>query len=160
MAAKPPVVRMLEQRGVPFTTHQFEDTVRSADEVARRTGLPPQRVFKTLVVETTPPGRPVLVMAPAGREVDLKKVAAATGVKRARMATHRDAERLTGLKVGGISALALAGRRWAVLLDESARGQPTVLVSAGVRGLDVEIAVDDLASLTGATFADTTVSER
>lgn len=154
MAGKPPVVRLLEQQRVAFTLHAFDRSVRSAEEVARHTGVPPARVYKTLVVETTPPGRPALVMAPAGSEIDLKKVANALGVKRARMAAHRDAERLTGLEVGGISALALATRRWPTLLDMSAQRYPAVLVSAGVRGMDVELAVDDLLRLTGGRFAD------
>jgi Cys-tRNA(Pro)/Cys-tRNA(Cys) deacylase len=108
-------------------------------------------VLKTLVIEQDPPrAKPYIVMAPAEAEVDLKLLAATLGVKRLRMASHADAERLTGLKVGGISALALTGRGFPVLVAASALEHDLVLVSAGTRGADVELRPVDLIALTGA----------
>ena len=148
---KPLAVRVLEQRKVPFELFAFDASIRSAEEVARATGLPAETVLKTLVVERDPPrGKPFLVMMPSTSEVDLRVLAASLGLKKLRMATHADAERHTGLKVGGISALALLGHGFAVLLDESAARQEHVIVSAGQRGLDVRLQVRDLLELTKA----------
>ncbi|MCC7087750.1 MAG: aminoacyl-tRNA deacylase [Dehalococcoidia bacterium] len=142
---------MLEQRRVPHEVFEFDDTIRSAQEVARVTGVPADQVLKTLVVEQDPPrGKPYLLMMPASLEVDLKVLAASLGLKKVRMASHRDAERHTGLKVGGISALALVGKAFPVLIEESATLFDQVLVSAGQRGWDVRIAVAALIELTAA----------
>jgi Cys-tRNA(Pro)/Cys-tRNA(Cys) deacylase len=148
---KPLAVRMLEQRKVPHEVFEFDDRIRSAQEVARVTRVPEDQVLKTLVVEQDPPrGKPFLVMIPSSLEVDLKVLAASLGLKKLRMATHHDAERHTGLKVGGISALVLLGKGFPVLIEESATLFDQVLVSAGQRGWDVRIAVAALIELTGA----------
>jgi Cys-tRNA(Pro)/Cys-tRNA(Cys) deacylase len=150
-APKPLAVRMLEQRKVPHHVFTFDDSIRSAAEVARQTGMPPGQVLKTLVVELDPPrGKPYLVMVPSDMEIELKALARSLGVKALRMASHADAERHTGLKVGGISALALLGKGFPVLIEEGAVGHADVLVSAGQRGFDVRLAVHDLLALTGA----------
>src|SRR5690606_18919478 len=102
-ASKPLAVRLLEQKRVAHEVFAFDDTIRSAQEVARVTGMPAEQVLKTLVVEQDPPkGKPYLVMMPSPLEIDLKVLAASLDVKKLRMATHRDAERHTGLQVGGI----------------------------------------------------------
>lgn len=151
VAAKPLAVRMLEQKKVPHEVFAFDDSIRSAQEVARVTGMPPEQVLKTLVVEQEPAkGKPYLVMMPSSLEIDLKVLAASLDVKKLAMASHRDAERYTGLQVGGISALALIGKGFEVLIEETATLFEEVLVSAGQRGYDVRIAVSDLIALTGA----------
>ncbi|MEO8538586.1 MAG: aminoacyl-tRNA deacylase [bacterium] len=150
-AQKPMAIRMLEQRKITHEVFEFDDAIRSAQEVARVTGMPPEQVLKTLVVEQEPPkGRPYLVMMPSSVEIDLKVLARSLGVKKLAMASHRDAERHTGLQVGGISALALLGKGFAVLIEETATLFDEVLVSAGQRGYDVRISVSDLIGLTGA----------
>jgi Cys-tRNA(Pro)/Cys-tRNA(Cys) deacylase len=118
-------------------------------------------VYKTLVVLTHDAGpgttgqrRPLLVMIAADRVVDLKKVASAVGVKRVEMAPAREAERLTGLKIGGISALALLEKRFRVYLDELARGLDEIVISAGVRGLNLRLRVADLLRVTGTDWID------
>lgn len=151
MGTKPQVVRLLEQRKVAHEVFAFDPAVRSAQSVARETGIAAHLVYKTLVVEQDPPhGRPFLVMAPGEAELDLRDLAAALGVKKLRMATHRDAERHTGLRVGGISALALLGKGFPVLIDSRALEEGQILVSAGQRGFDVRLAVADLLALTNA----------
>lgn len=144
-------VRMLEQKRIPHELFAFDDSIRSAAEVAASVGMPPGRVYKTLVIEQDPPmGKPYLCMMPADSEVDLRVLAVELGVKKVRMASHRDAERHTGLKVGGISALALVGKGFPVLIDSRALAHDRILVSAGQRGMDIALSVTDLVALTGA----------
>ena len=155
MPPKPVSVKMLKQRKVAHELFAFDSAIRSAEEVARATDMPFAAVYKTLVVEADPPkGKPWLFMVPSDSEVNLKALAAALGFKKLRMASHKDAERHTGLQVGGISALALTGRGFPVLLDARASALSQILVSAGVRGMDLRIAVADLVAVTGARFVD------
>ena len=152
MVSKPLAIRTLEQRKVAHEVYAFDAVIRSAAEVARATGMPARQVYKTLVVEQDPPrGKPYLVMMPADSDIDLKALAAAVGAKKVRMASHKDAERQTGLRVGGISALALVGKGFTVLVDGRALDEAEILVSAGERGMDVRLAVSDLVALTGAS---------
>lgn len=139
---------MLEQKGIPHQVLEFDDSIRSAAGVAARAGIGLDLVYKTLVVEHDPPrGKPLLVMVPADSEVDLKVLAQSVDAKKLRMASQRDAERLTGLKVGGISALALLRKRFPVLIDERALRHSHIMVSAGQRGFDVRLPVADLVRL-------------
>jgi Cys-tRNA(Pro)/Cys-tRNA(Cys) deacylase len=119
-------------------------------EAAQALGLEPARVFKTLVVDVD--GRLVVAVVPVHRSVDLKALAAAVSGKRAVMADPAAAERATGYVVGGISPLGQR-RRLPKVVDASALAWPTVLVSAGRRGLDVELAPADLVCLTEAIAA-------
>jgi Cys-tRNA(Pro)/Cys-tRNA(Cys) deacylase len=96
----------------------------------------------------------LLILVAATRSLDPKKAAAALGVKRLGMARQADAERLTGLKVGGISALALLNRGFEVYVDEPARLLDEFVVSAGQRGLNLRLRVDDLLAITGARWMD------
>lgn len=148
-------MRALEARGIAYSLHTYPAERHSASEVAALIGLPEGQVFKTLVVlPEGPRPRPVLAILAGDRELDLKRLASAAGHKRLRMAPHKEAERLTGLLVGGISALALLDKRWPVFLDASARDWPEIAVSAGQRGINLQLAVDDLLAVTGATVAD------
>jgi len=149
--------RLLAKRNIPFQIHPFPDTIHSAAGVAEAVGKPPAMVYKTLVVlRNRPRAKPMLVMVAGDRELNLKKVAAAVGEKKVRMASQREAERLTGLKVGGISALALLNRGFDVFIDRPAQKLETVLVSAGRRGVNIELAVQDLVSVTGARWIEAT----
>jgi Cys-tRNA(Pro)/Cys-tRNA(Cys) deacylase len=90
-------------------------------------------------------------MVPVAREVDLKLLASEVGAKRLRMASQKEAERLTGMQVGGISALGIQRlERFEVLIDECVTELELVHVSGGARGLDLDLAVADLVSVTGA----------
>ncbi|GAB4468141.1 MAG: Cys-tRNA(Pro) deacylase [Anaerolineae bacterium] len=150
-------MRVLEGADVPYEVYEFPDTVHDAVEVAQHTGMPPQNVYKTLVVQAEDTGfKPMLVMIAADRQLNLKKLASAVGAKKVRMARHEDAERLTGLKTGGISALALLNRGFLILIDEQAILLDRVLVSAGQRGINLGVSVEDLIRVTGAEIADVT----
>jgi len=155
VASKLNSLRLLENRNIPFTVHKFPETIHNATEVASAVEKPADMVYKTLVVlKNAPRAKPMLVMIAAPRKLNLKKVARAVSEKKVQMATHAQAEKLTGLKVGGIGALALMNRGFRVYIDEPARRLETVLVSAGQRGVNVELPVSDLVSLTGAKWID------
>ncbi len=147
----PKVTARLVAQGIPHRVVPFDPAIRSAVEVAASVGADPAQVLKTLVIEQVqPPGRPLVVMVPAVYEVDLRALAERVGAKRLRMASQADAERLTGLHVGAISALLLAGRPFRFLVAAEAIHHAEVLVSAGERGFDVALAPADLLRLTGA----------
>ncbi len=116
--------RLLEARGIPYRVRVYDagGAFHSADEAADLLGVPGASVLKTLVIlrETTGRAKPLLVLVPSDRQVDLKRLGQAIGEKRLRMASQREAERLTGLKVGGISALAVRAGAFEVLVDASA----------------------------------------
>ncbi|HHX44728.1 MAG TPA: aminoacyl-tRNA deacylase [Chloroflexi bacterium] len=154
-AHKTNAMRLLDGRRIPYVTHTFSPDIHSAEGVAEVVGMPPEQVFKTLVVlSTAATPRPYLAIIPGHRELDLKKLAQATGEKKLRMASQREAEALTGLQVGGISALALLNKGFTVYLDATAEAFETILVSAGQRGINLELAVADLVAVTGARTAD------
>ena len=119
-------------------------------EAAVALGVDPDRVLKTLVASVD--GVLTVAVVPVRSRLDLKALAEAIGGKRAEMADRHDAERATGYVAGGISPLGQR-RRLRTVVDVAARGLPSVLVSAGRRGLDVELASADLVRLTGATVA-------
>ena len=119
-------------------------------EAARALGVDPARVFKTIVARVD--GRLVLSIVPVDRSLDLRALAAALGGRTAELATPTDAERATGSVVGGISPLG-SRRSLPAVLDESAFGHARILVSAGRRGLQVELAPADLARLASAASA-------
>jgi Cys-tRNA(Pro)/Cys-tRNA(Cys) deacylase len=149
MADKNNAMRMLEARGVPYETYTFSPETHSADGVAQAVGLPASQVYKTLVV-VRKQGKPLLVMIAGDRELDLKRLARAVGERKLRMASYKEAESLTGLEVGGISALALLNQGFDVYIDRAATRLKRVLVSAGCRGINLGIAVEDLIRVTGA----------
>ncbi len=139
--------------GVPFTLHQYahDPAVASyGDEAAAALGLDPGRVLKTLVAVVD--GELTVAVVPVAAQLDLKALAAAAGGKRAALAPVADAERATGYVAGGISPLG-GRRRLPTMVDASALDHPTVFVSAGRRGLEIELAPADLIRLTGALTA-------
>lgn len=151
-------MKLLEGKKVAYQVISYPDEMRDAEAIAAEMGVPPGQVFKTLVV--LPPGttgkaaKPLLMMIPAHRQLDLKKVAKEVGVKKVKMASHAEAEAMTGLQVGGISALALLNKGFVIYLDASANDWAEIFVSAGQRGLDIGLKVSDLIKVTRARVAD------
>ena len=127
---------MLDARGIRYLSFEVPREKLSAVEVARLLGLAPEVVFKTIVITRAKPARPLLVLVSGESTVDLKKVAAAIGDKKVYLPSEREAEGLTGLQAGGISALALLNKGFRVLIDSSARSFHTIHVSGGQRGLN------------------------
>jgi Cys-tRNA(Pro)/Cys-tRNA(Cys) deacylase len=148
-------MRVLEARGFTFDVKRYDASgaFHSADEAAALLGVDSASVYKTLVVlrEGDARAKPLLVMVAAPSQIDLKTLAKSIGTKKLRMATQREAERLTGMQAGGISALGLKQPgRFEILIDEAVRGVETIHVSAGARGIDLALNVDGLVAVTGA----------
>ncbi len=150
---------MARRAGLAFTVHEYPFDPRAslreggrgyALEAAGALGIGPDRVFKTIVVEVD--ARLGLAIVPAVAEVDLKAVAAALGGRRATVVPPADAERATGYVLGGISPLGTR-RALPTVLDSSAGRQPTIHVSAGRRGLQIELAPGDLLTLARGVLA-------
>jgi Cys-tRNA(Pro)/Cys-tRNA(Cys) deacylase len=148
------ITRLLDQRKVPYQAFELPAEKLGALETARRLGVPPEIVFKTIVVLRAAPGaKPILAVIPGNCEVDLKALAAFLGDKKVRIPPQREAEELTGLQAGGISPLALVNKGFQILLDQSAEKYPQMHVSGGQRGLNIRLGVKDLLKLTGARLA-------
>ncbi len=149
-----PATVALDAAGVAFTLRPYDHDPRGATgygvEAAQALGVDPARVLKTLM--TAVDGRLTTAIVPVSGQLDLKALARALHAARATMAEVAAAERATGYVAGGISPL---GQRRAhpTVLDSSALAFPTVLVSAGRRGLDLELDPADLVSLTSAVIA-------
>jgi Cys-tRNA(Pro)/Cys-tRNA(Cys) deacylase len=140
-------MRFLERNNINYVVHEFDDSIHSADGVALVLGIDLHRVYKTLVVmpdDKNARDKPMLVLLSADRELDLKALAQATGMKKVRMAGHVEAESLTGLKVGGISPLMLTGKNWPVFIDAQATDLDWILLSAGQRGTNLQVNVEEL----------------
>ncbi|MFD3718524.1 Cys-tRNA(Pro) deacylase [Streptomyces sp. NPDC058674] len=152
-AAGTPAIAALTAAGVSFATHAYaHDPAHPSygEEAAEAMGVSRDQVFKTLVAEVD--GALTVAVVPVSGSLDLKALASAVGGKRAAMADPALAERTTGYVRGGISPL---GQRKPLrtVLDASASALATLCVSAGRRGLEVELSPADLAALTHATLA-------
>jgi Cys-tRNA(Pro)/Cys-tRNA(Cys) deacylase len=156
MLIKNNVTRLLDSRKIQYETFEYDASqFHAADEVAQLIGVPPNHVFKTIVILREIKGqKPLLVMLAADREIDLKRLAASLGEKKLKVAKHDEAEVLTGLQVGGISALALLTKHFETCIDRPASELSHVYVSAGQRGLNVKIGVQALIQLTKAEIVD------
>jgi Cys-tRNA(Pro)/Cys-tRNA(Cys) deacylase len=148
-------MRALDARRVPYITFTYPGTIHSANEVAALLGVSPSHVYKTLLV-IADESRHLLVVTPGDRELDLRLVAKAVGAKSAHMALQRDAERLTGLKVGGISPLALLDKRFEIYVDAPAAQLDEIYINGGQRGVNLRLRVSDLLAVTGAQLITAT----
>jgi Cys-tRNA(Pro)/Cys-tRNA(Cys) deacylase len=149
-----PATALLGKRKVAFTLHEYvvDPAAPSYGEgAAAALGVDPGRVFKTLVAEVD--GKLTVGVVPVTGALSLKALAAAVGGKRAAMADPAAAERATGYVTGGISPFGQRSRL-PIVIDASAQRWPTVYVSAGKRGLQVEVSPADLVSLTAAAVAE------
>jgi Cys-tRNA(Pro)/Cys-tRNA(Cys) deacylase len=148
-----PATALLVKNNVTHRLHPYEldaDTPNYGAVVADTLGIARAQVFKTLVTDID--GALTVAVVPVAGDIDLKALASAVGGKRAAMADRALAERTTGYVRGGISPLGQR-KRLPTVLDESAVMYPTVYVSAGRRGLQVELDPADLVRLTGAALA-------
>ena len=148
-----PATIALSRAGVKHALHPYSHDPSSSsygEEAAVALGVPAERVFKTLLADVD--GRLVVAVVPVSGSLDLKALAEAVSGKRAAMADVALAERATGYVAGGISPLGQR-KKLPTVVDTSALDFPTIYVSGGRRGLDVELSPSDLMSLTSATAA-------
>lgn len=155
-----PAIDAAKRAGIEFRIHEYQHDPGAesyGEEAAQALGVDARRVFKTLLVATPAPAGLAVAMVPVDGLLNLKGAAKALGVKKTEMADQRAAERATGYVVGGISPLGQKKRLPAVL-DESALAFETIYVSAGRRGLEIELSPGDLTALTGAVVAPVAAS--
>ena len=153
MATGTPATSALTAAGVEFTLHPYAHDPRATaygEEAAAALGVEPERLFKTLIVSVD--GALACAVVPVSSRLDLKAFAAAVGGKRGELADPAAAARATGYVVGGISPIGQK-TRLPVIADETVELFDTVFVSAGRRGLQVELAPDELVRVTGAAIA-------
>ena len=147
-------VRLLEARKIHHEIYAYDARIRDAQEVAAAIGMPADTVFKTLVAEVPTQKKAILVLLPCNTTLNLKRLAKAVGAKKVALASYADAEKVTGLQVGGISALALLQKRWHVYLDRRALQQSHLVISAGQRGSQVRLATDKFIDLVSCQIID------
>jgi len=149
----------LERAKISFTLHEYAHDPRGGPyglEASETLGVPPERVFKTLVAAVD--GALAVGVVPVHRQLDLKALAAAVGGKKAVMAEVAAAERATGYVAGGISPVGQK-KRLPIVIDASAVELATMFCSAGRRGLEIEIAPADLIRAAGAKVAAIAAAE-
>jgi len=149
-----PGILAAKKAGIPFTVHEYDHDPAAPSfgmEAAEKLGISPERVFKTLVVKLD--GKELAVgVIPVNSMLSMKAIAKAAGAKKAGMAEKTEVERSTGYVLGGVSPLGQK-KRLRTFIDASAEGFSTVFVSAGKRGMDVEMKPSDLHDLTNALYA-------
>ena len=150
-----PAVNSLKKAKVRYTLHSYDHDPKSGaygEEAAQKLNVSFDRLFKTLVVSGED-GTFMTALVPVSKQLDLKKWVKSTGSKKAKMAEKQDVERVTGYVLGGVSPLGQK-KKLVTAMDISAQNFDTIFISAGRRGLQIEISPKDLARLTQAVFLD------
>lgn len=150
-----PGIDAAKKAGIEHCIHQYDHDANSESyglEAAEKMGIEPERVFKTLVVETDT-GKLVVGIVPVSASLNLKKIAKVAKAKKAAMADKQKVQRTTGYVLGGVSPLGQK-KALATVIDDTANQFDTIYVSAGRRGLEIELAPGDLARLTDGVFAE------
>ncbi len=154
--AKTNAARLLDSLGIPYELRAYEvdpDDL-SAISVARKMGLPPEQVFKTLLTHTNA-GDHLFAVIPGDTELDLKKLAEAANVKKVELASLKDVEPLTGYIRGGVTVMG-ARKPFPTYADETIELFDIISVSAGLRGLQLVLAPADYLRATNASLGDLT----
>ena len=149
-----PACKVLKSSAIEFSIHEYEHDVHAKSfglEAAQKLNLDVREVFKTLLV--TDSKNFYVAVLPVAHQLSLKKIAAAVGAKKLQMAEPKDAERLTGYLVGGISPIGQK-KRLKTVIDQSAEILNKIYISGGKRGLDIGIKPQDLIRVLNAQFAD------
>jgi Cys-tRNA(Pro)/Cys-tRNA(Cys) deacylase len=147
------ITRLLDSRKISYSVFETPVEKLGAVETAGFLKVPPEIVFKTIVITRDKPKKPILAVLPGPNSVDLKLLAAALGEKKVHLPTEREAEQLTGLQAGGISPLALINKGFQVVIDSFAQTYDEIHISGGQRGLNIKLRTADLIKLTNARVA-------
>lgn len=147
-------IRMVEQKKIPYTEHEYEwdENHLSASSVAEQLPESQSRIFKTLVAVGNVTG-PLVAVIPGEAELNLKKLAKVSGNKKVEMLHLKDLEATTGYIRGGCSPIGMK-KLFPTYLDQIAENYDQIFVSAGRRGLQMELAPQDICALTSGQFAD------
>ena len=148
------VTRLLDAKRINYKAYLLPVEKLGARETSEILNVPLERIFKTIVAIRQKPGKSVLAVIPGHHQLDLKLLAEFFHEKKMILPTEKEAENLTGLQAGGISPLALINKGFQVVINTSANDFKTIHVSAGKRGLNLELNTSDLADITGASFAN------
>ena len=144
------VTRILDSHGISYQAFDLPPEKLGALEAANILGVDPELVYKTIVATREARGKPILALVPGHSELNLKALARVLGEKKVYLATHKQAEKITGLKTGGISPLALINRGFQIVVDLSAQSLSEIYISGGQRGLNILIPTEALITLTDA----------
>jgi Cys-tRNA(Pro)/Cys-tRNA(Cys) deacylase len=147
MAVVNNVTRLLDGKKVHYTAFELPVEKLGAQETAEALSIPVSIIYKSIVVRSEHPGKPILAIIPGHRQVDLKQLARVLDEKKLHVTTEHEAEAITGLKVGGISPLALLSKSFTFVLDAQAEQEKEIHISGGQRGLNIRLAVSDLIAL-------------
>ncbi len=148
-----PAVDVLEKQGYRFTLHLYAASTGGnyGINAAQKLALDPEQVFKSLVIDLDN-AEPIIVLVPVSKQLNMKKLAKCAGVKRACMLATESAEKLTGYVIGGICPIGLK-RPLNTFVDSSIERFPNIFLSAGKRGVELEMDSEDFLELTGATVS-------
>lgn len=150
-----PAINLAKQQKLTYQIHEYTHDSSAASyglEAAEKLGVAAEQVFKTLVVKTDN-GPLAVAVLPVENSLNFKKIAKALSCKKVQMAEPREVERSSGYVLGGVSPLGQK-KRLVTVIDSSAKNHPTIYVSAGRRGLEIELAATELAETLEAHFAD------
>jgi Cys-tRNA(Pro)/Cys-tRNA(Cys) deacylase len=150
-----PAINLLKKKKIPHRIHEYDHDPSSdsyGSEAAQKTGVPEEQVFKTLIT-ILDSGELVVGVVPVSSMLNMKLIAKAMRAKKAAMADKSAVERSTGYVLGGVSPLGQK-KQLKTVIDSSAKNFPTIFVSAGRRGLEIELNPEDLKSLTRGVFAE------
>jgi Cys-tRNA(Pro)/Cys-tRNA(Cys) deacylase len=155
-ATKTNAARLLDTLGIPYElrTYEVDPEDLTAISVARKIGLPPEQVFKTLLAQTNT-GEHVFAVVPGDAELDLKKLAQVAKAKKTELASLKEVEPLTGYIRGGVTVMG-AKKPFPAFADETIELFDQISVSAGQRGLQILLAPSDYLRAADATLADLT----
>ena len=152
-----PAINAAKKAKISYRTHSYDHDPKSSsygEEAADKLGVDSQRVFKTLMVSLNGDSKKLAVaIVPVSHTLDLKAIGTALNAKKVAMADGQDAQRATGYVLGGISPLGQK-KQLPMVIDSSAQPHESIFVSAGRRGLEIELSATDLASITRASFAE------
>jgi Cys-tRNA(Pro)/Cys-tRNA(Cys) deacylase len=153
------VTRLLDSKKIAYQAFTLPPEKLGAAEAANFMNVPLNEVYKSIIIKREKPGKPIIAVTPGDKEVNLRLLASAIGEKKVFVPTQAEAEKMTGLKAGGISPLALINRGFQVIIDSSASTFSHIHISGGQLGLNIRLPVSSLVEITHALLANITTTK-